>query len=549
VTAAADTAATAHTRRVGAAALHRLLTSDREVALLDVREEHDYAQGHILLATVLPLSQLELRIAAMVPRRGTPLVLCDGGDMRLAERAAARLSGLGYTDIAVLEGGVAAWREAGHQVFTTTHVLAKTFGGVAERTYRTPRITAGELKGLIDDGGDVAIFDSRTFAEFQAGSLPGAQSCPLAELVDRVPAAVRSPETPIVVNCASRTRGIVGAQSLLNLGLPNPVFVLENGVMAWTLAGGKVVGASGLVAPEPPPASLDDRRRIATQLARRNGVKLIDRAGLSRLQDDPARSLYVFDVRTPEAYEAGHWREARSAPGGQLIMTLPQFIATHRARVVLVDGGEALRAVTTAIWLKQIGRHDVYVLTEQPPAEEFVAGAPPPAAIGLPDGIEWVEPDAAAAWVKSGTAAVIDLDTSLAYRDGHIPGARFAIRSRLPAGLENVAQTTLILTSADGQLAAFAAADLRTSGRRIFALRGGTGAWKAAWLPIEAGNGQALHPFEDVWHSPMRETERKSEAYAAYLAWEMSLADQVGSDDTVAFALTDDVRKAEPATP
>ncbi|MDO9414382.1 MAG: rhodanese-like domain-containing protein [Pseudolabrys sp.] len=525
------------TRRIGVAELHRQLTINREVALLDVREEFDYAQGHILLATLLPLSQLELRIAALVPRRATPVVLVDRGDAQLTERASVRLGELGYNDVAILKGGTAAWRAAGHQLFTTTHVLAKTFGGIAERNYQTPRITAAELKQRIDAGGDVAIFDARTYAEFQAGSLPGAQSCPLAELVDRVPDAVPSRNTLIVVNCASRTRGIVGAQSLLNLGLHNDIAVLENGVMAWSLAGGEVVAASGRVAPAPDLSSLNDRRRAATQLADRYAVPLIDRAGLRRLENDQARSLYVFDVRTPEAYEAGHWRDARSAPGGQLVMTVLQFIGTHRSRVVLLDGGEALRAVNTAIWLKQIGRHDVYVLAEPPPRDEVVSGPAPSAAIGLPDDIEWIEPEAASALLKSGEAAIIDVDNSLAYREAHIPGARFAIRARLPAGLENIAQTTLILTSADGQLAALAAADLRTSGRRVVALRGGTSAWRAAWLPVESGNGHALHPFEDIWHSPMRETERKAEAYAQYLAWEISLADQVGHDDTVAFAL------------
>ena len=548
MTALAAAVPSSRSRRIGAADLRRQLTINREVALLDVREEHDYALGHILLATLLPLSQLELRIAVLVPRRSTPIVLCDGHNEELAERAARRLSELGYADLSILAGGVAAWGDAGHPLFTTTHVLAKTFGGVAERAYQTPRITAHELKTLIDAGGDVVIFDARTFAEFQAGSLPGAQSCPLAELVDRVPDAVPSRHTLVVVNCASRTRGIVGAQSLVNLGLHNPVAVLENGVMAWSLAGGDVVKASGRVAPEPTPESFEDRRRAAQRLADRYGIPLIDRAGLRHLRDDHNRSLYLFDVRTPEAYEAGHWREARSAPGGQLIMTLPQFIGTHRSRVVLIDAGETLRAVTTAIWLKQIGRHDVYVLAELPPADEFVNGAAPPAAIGLPDGIEGIEPQAAATLLKSGRAAAIDVDTSLAYRDGHIPGAYFAIRSRLPAGLEKIAEGALILTSSDGQLAALAAADLAGLGRRVLALRGGTAGWKAAGLQLEAGDGRGLHPFEDIWHSPMREVERRSEAYARYLAWEMSLADQVGHDGTVAFSFPGDFGRAKTAS-
>jgi len=523
-------------RSIAVADLHDLLTGGGEIALLDVREEYDYAQGHILLATVLPLSQLELRIAALVPRRATRIIVTDGDDGELAARAAQRLAELGYADVSVLNGGVAAWRNAGHEVFTTTHVLAKTFGGLAERAYGTPRVTAEQLRARLDNGGDVAIFDSRTFAEFQAGSLPGAQSCPLAELAYRVPDAVRSPDTLVVINCASRTRGILGAQSLANLGLPNPVAVLENGVMAWTLAGGKVVPGSAAIAPEPARV-VERQRQAAEHLAQRFDVPLIDLAGLGQLQADDARSLYIFDVRTPEAYEAGHWREARSAPGGQLIMTLPQFVATHRARVVLVDGGDLLRATTTAAWLKQIGRHEAYVLREAAPAGEFETGPARATPLGLPADTRWIEPSVAAAWLEAGRAAVIDVDTSLAYRAGHIPGAYFAIRSRLPSGLTMLTDPALIFTSSDGDLAALAAARVRHRNRIVVALRGGTAAWRAAGLPLEAGDGERLHPFEDVWHSPMRETARRDEAYARYLAWEMSLADQVQRDDTVAFAL------------
>ncbi|WP_459655385.1 rhodanese-like domain-containing protein, partial [Achromobacter xylosoxidans] len=44
------------------------------------------------------------------------------------------------------------------------------------------------------------------------------------------------PKTTIVVNCAGRTRSIIGAQTLINLGVPNPVYALENGTQGWYLA-------------------------------------------------------------------------------------------------------------------------------------------------------------------------------------------------------------------------------------------------------------------------------------------------------------------------
>ena len=60
---------------------------------------------------------------------------------------------------------------------------------------------------------------------------------PGAELVLRVRDIAPSPDTTIVVNCAGRTRSIIGAQSLINAGIPNKVVALRNGTMGWHLAG------------------------------------------------------------------------------------------------------------------------------------------------------------------------------------------------------------------------------------------------------------------------------------------------------------------------
>ena len=60
---------------------------------------------------------------------------------------------------------------------------------------------------------------------------------PGAELVLRVHDIAPSPDTLIVVNCAGRTRSIIGAQSLINAGVPNKVVALRNGTMGWHLAG------------------------------------------------------------------------------------------------------------------------------------------------------------------------------------------------------------------------------------------------------------------------------------------------------------------------
>ena len=91
-------------KRVDPAALRRWLLDGEELALFDVREELVFGGAHMLYASCLPLSRLELEVGALAPRRSVRMVVCDGGE-GLAERAASRLGILGYTDVSVLEGG------------------------------------------------------------------------------------------------------------------------------------------------------------------------------------------------------------------------------------------------------------------------------------------------------------------------------------------------------------------------------------------------------------------------------------------------------------
>ncbi|MGH6981080.1 MAG: rhodanese-like domain-containing protein, partial [Stellaceae bacterium] len=213
-----------------------MIAEGAEVAILDLREEVAFAAGHLLHARTLPLSRLELRLAALVPRRATRIVLCDGDD-GLAARAAALLAGFGYDHVMVLAGGVAAWEKAGFELFSGVNVPSKAFGEFVEHHCGTPNITAEELHRLQAARANLVILDSRPFDEFERVSIPGGIDAPGAELVLRVHDAAPDPATLVVVNCAGRTRSIIGAQSLINAGIPNRVVALRNGTMGWSLAG------------------------------------------------------------------------------------------------------------------------------------------------------------------------------------------------------------------------------------------------------------------------------------------------------------------------
>ena len=521
---------------VEAGELKAMLGDGRELALIDVREEGHFAEGHLLFACSLPLSRLEERIDALVPRRACAIVLTDGGD-GLAHRAGARLMHLGYGTVSVLAGGLDAWAEAGFEVFGGLNVPSKAFGEFVKQTYGQPRLTADQLKAKADAGEDLVILDSRPMDEYRRMNIPGGIDCPGAELVHRVFDSVASPDTLVVVNCAGRTRGIIGGQALINAGIPNPVAVLEDGTMGWRLAGLALEEGRSRRAPEPSAEGLAKARAAAQRVARRFGVRTIDRAGLARFQGErESRSLYVFDVRGPEEYEAGHFRGSRSAPGGQLVQATDAYVGTRNARLVLIDD-TGVRATMTASWLIQMGWDEVYVLEDALAEGPLAEGPEPVDVLGLADaGVETIGPAGLSEALDAGTAQVVDLDTSLAYRKAHIPGAWFAVRARLSESLKKVPRAELlVLTSADGTTARLAAADPGLSETPVKVLAGGTRAWAAAGLALASGDENMADAADDVWYRPVQRASGVEAAMRAYLAWETTLLAQVERDGDARF--------------
>src|SRR5246500_5233537 len=198
-----------------------------------------------------------------------------------ANRAAARLSQLGYTDLAVMKGGLKAWREAGYEVFTGVNVPSKAFGEVVEHGNDTPRIDAADVQKLIESKADMVILDSRPMPEFNNMSIPGGIDCPGAELVYRVKDFAPDPKTLVVVNCAGRTRSIIGAQSLINAGLPNKVRALRNGTIGWTPARHRLKHGAGRRGESGPFEGTGDK---ALDVAYRAGVRHIGVRDLAMLE-------------------------------------------------------------------------------------------------------------------------------------------------------------------------------------------------------------------------------------------------------------------------
>jgi rhodanese-related sulfurtransferase len=510
-----------------------MLADGKELAITDVREELVFSRGHLLFARSVPLSRLELKFVPLVPRRDTRIVLCDEDD-GLAGRAADVLRHAGYHDLSVLDGGVAAWVKAGLELFSGINVPSKAFGEFVEHASSTPSISAEELDRLMRDGSDLVVLDSRPFDEYRRVSIPTAINVPGAELVLRIRDVAPSPDTMVVVNCAGRTRSIIGAQSLINAGVPNKVVALRNGTMGWSLAGRACESGKARSAPEASSAALAWAKSAADQVARRFGIARIDRNTLDKLRADPARTLYLFDVRDPAEYAAGHVPGAQSAPGGQLVQATDQYVGTLGARIVLIDETE-VRAVMTASWLRQMGWQDVFVLAEagsetSRPTPQILGPAPPAHLRIDCAGLTRLQ--------TREEATVVDLSLSREYRKAHIPGAWFAIRSRLAQALKRIPlRGTIVLTSEDGLVAGLAAREASALvDIPIRWLEGGNAAWRTAGHALTADGVQMADEALDLWLKPYERPNDTTKAMDEYLAWEIDLLPRIERDGSTNFA-------------
>jgi rhodanese-related sulfurtransferase len=538
--------AIAQKQSLSATQLRTQLLDGAEIAVVDIREGSAYEAGHVSVSVPIADSELELEIVERVPRLGTRLVIVDatGGDE--ARAAASRLLGLGYADVSPLDGGLQAWAAAGYELITQPNALSKALGEFVERRYRTPRITVEELKSRLDAGEQPIVLDTRPEAEFRHIAIPTGRLASGAELLYRVFDQLPSDDAPVVVNCAGRTRAIIGAQALINAGLPNPVVSLENGTTAWRLSGYEPVQGSGDLIPAPSPEGLARAREAAGRIRRRFGVAEIDAARLAALRGEAGeRTLYVFDIRSPQEYVGGHLAGAASAPGGQLVQATDQYVGTRHSRIVLVDTPDLVRSTVTASWLVQLGLDDIFVYAAGP-QDALEHGAP-----------ATVESDAArcAPIISadelndllggSGRVTVLDLQPAAPYfrTRRYIAGSLATRRSTLlrdPSVLSEASnEGTVVLVSQDGRLVRLAAIEAtHATGATVTALDGGVDAWALAGLPLQTGvdqepltEGDRLPPPEDL------EARRKS--FAEYVAWGDQITEQLRRDGIVSFRYFD----------
>ncbi|MDM0005834.1 rhodanese-like domain-containing protein [Variovorax sp. J22G73] len=540
----AATASTNPTPTLSAASLHQWLQDGRELALLDIREHGQYGEGHPFFAVHAGYSRLETEVARLVPRRATRTVLFDDGEQgdALAHLAARRLAALGYDDVSVLAGGAPAWARAGHTLFKGVNLPSKTFGEIAEHAFGVPHIGALELAERQRKGEPLVLLDGRTLEEHRKMTLPGAIPVPNGELALRWRALVPDATTPIVVHCAGRTRSIVGAQILRDLGVPNPVLALENGTQGWALAGLQLERGSARTLPAPPDAAQRQAaREDAAAAARRANVPVLTAAEAQGWLDDGTRTTFVFDVRTSEEFAAGGLQGARHAPGGQLLQATDLQIGVRHARVLVLDD-DGTRAPVVALWLRRLGLDAALV-------EDGLASdlrVPVRAPVQLPPALTAADAEVLSAWRDDADTApaVLDLRPSQAYRAQHAHGALWSIRPRVVADAREATggdqQHPVLLVAPDETAARLAAQDLREAGwQHLWWARAeaiASAGWAQQATPASPPDAEAIDYllFVHDRHDGNLDAARR------YLDWELGLIAQCAPEELASFRVPAD---------
>jgi len=519
-------------KTIDAKTLKAWLSDGAEIALFDVREVGPYSEGHPFFTVPLAYSRLELDVEKLAPRKSVRMVVFDGGE-GIAERAAGRLAQLGYTDVHILAGGAPAWKATGYTLFEGVNVPSKAF----ER--HTPRITADDLVAMTEKKEDFVIVDGRTWAEYQLFNIPGGISCPNAELPLRIDRLAPSPKTRIVVNCAGRTRSIIGAQTLIDFGVPNEVVALENGTQGWWLKGLTPERGANRQAPSPTTdaAALAAKREAAAKHAKAHGVTYMSPADVIALAGNASRTSFLLDVRTAEEYAAGHCEAFAHAPGGQLQQATDQWVGVRGARIVLADG-DGIRAPMVAAWMRQLG-HDCAVMTDDAAARAAIA-ASGIAARRKPgfaaDRIRLAEisaPDAATG-LAANTLQVIDLRSSAEFRKRRLKGSRWSIRPLVAGAVKDTAKP-MVLVADDINVARIAALDLREAGCADVRLMTGSLAGLSPSALEQGGDVPSDRERIDFVFHTLGRNDGNLDASRAYIAWEVGLVDQLDAQELGSF--------------
>lgn len=492
---------------------------------------------------------IELRAPIRIPDRNVPVVVYDDDGHR-AGLAARRLEEIGYTDVRLLDGGLDAWESAGGRTDYGTNVPGKDYGEKVAVQRKIPHLTPDEIVERQKANERIIILDSRTREEYERNHVPGAFSTPGAELPRRIRTIIDAPENrdaTIVVNCAGRTRSILGADVLIRMGLDNPVYALENGTMAWMMAGHELESGDGAdIDVADAPAARQIVHDFAERVADEDGVGTTSVAEFQELRESGTLH-YALDVRLPGEYAEGHIEGSFSIPGGQVPLAADEIVAVNQAPIILISTS-GVRARITGSYARQIGYLNVSVLDGGIDAwrangGELVTEEPSIEIPGLAQAVSStrsISPDELDDVRSNADVLIVDVKGSGDYALDHIEGSRWVPRGDLERRIGKYAEsfeTPIVVTCNNGVRSALAAATLQDLGYTdVRWLEGGLDAWKASGRDVIEGldgadvsEREAKDDVEMIGRvGPLA---RSRQDMIDYLEWEIALGDKYEANE------------------
>ncbi len=520
-----------------------LIGQQTEYALIDVREQQEFAQQHQLLSCCMPYSRLEDYLERLVPCKKTPVILTDSGNNKFmrSERAALIVDAFGYSNVYIQEGGLKAWIDAGLETFEGVNVLSKTFGELVAEECNTPLIRAKDLAAKLAAGEDITILDVRPYDEFKNMCIPGGVNTPGSEVLYRLKDQIPNPDTHVLVNCAGRTRGLLAAQLLINANIPNPVSALKGGTMGWELDNLTLEYGQERYSDFPSESSVSVACELAANIADKVGVNYIDLDTLQQWeQTTDKHTLYIFDVRQPQEFQAGHYPGSRHVEGGQLIQATDEHAPVRCAHYVIVDDTSA-RANTAAAWLTQMGYPNVYVLQEGISGLDLVKDeASPVNNAYIADNSSSISAEELQSLNESKSISIIDIGRSDSYAKGHIPHSLWVPRARLSLACPRVQdRDVIVIVSDDISHAQYALADAKSlwPGKTLYMLSIDRNTWLAQGHTAESGIENTLCETDDIWYRPYKDANANIADMQSYFDWQFGLVEKLHRDGDAHFCV------------
>jgi hydroxyacylglutathione hydrolase len=192
---------------IGPAKLVELIKGT-DAVVIDTMSYLEYMDHRIPHSQCIPLEELDKRLPESFPNKEQPLVFyCESEECPRGGLAYRKAERLGYENIYVLEGGIAAWKKAGYDI---------------ERVKRVKRepvisIKASKLQSLIKEKKGLLILDIRSEDAFRADHIDDAKNIPLYVLHKRLREIPKN--VPVLVVDENGRRSFLVCCYLINNGI------------------------------------------------------------------------------------------------------------------------------------------------------------------------------------------------------------------------------------------------------------------------------------------------------------------------------------------